>query len=188
MTPSEIVARARSAHGKHIGYELGCGGLHPEADHPGEKSRKGKLGLWCDCSAFVAWVNRYKRIGWTSTDGIVWDAKHPGGSYTQVPAAQVGEGDVVVYGGIYVAGIRVAIGHTGIVTRPPICEHCGTALHAHDPHCQEPGAKLGSKEWWSALRVVHCSSSNFRHTGDAIRETRGSGFRKGRTIFARFNT
>lgn len=187
MTPAEYVARARSAIGLGIGYELGAGGLHPAASHPGEKSRRGKLGKWCDCSAFVAWVYGYARVGWHNTDAIVHDSKHPGGLFTLVPAMKVQAGDCVVYGGIFEGLIRTAIGHTGIVTRPPVCEHCGTALHAHDPHCPEPGARLGSEAWWAALRVVHCSSSNWRHTGDAIRETRGLGFKKARTIFARFN-
>lgn len=188
MTGAEIVARARSAMGKGIGYELGAGGRHHLAHLPAGRSNKGKPGLWCDCSAFVAWVNGYDRIGYTNTDYIVSDAKSPGGRYSKVSAAAVQPGDTVVYGGIFVAGVRVAIGHTGIVTRTPICDGCATPLHAHDPTCPRKSAvKLGSKAWWEALRVVHCSSSNWRNLGDAIQETRGTPFKKARTIFARFH-
>lgn len=168
MTPAEIVARARSARGQGIGYELGCGGTDPKKPHPGARSKKWpkSVRLWCDCSGLVDWalgiVGRQHDKRWYNTDAIEADAKKPGGIFDRVTAEQVLPGDVVVYG----AG--PAIGHTGIVTANPYA------------------APFGTERWWKDLRVVHCSSGNWRRYRDAIRETTGLAFRRPDTVFARY--
>jgi hypothetical protein len=87
MTPSELIARARTACNKGVVYGLGEGGYHPDDPLPARQGMhliKGDLlpssGLWCDCSGFVAWLCRRSRKPdndfrlWLSTDSIVHDA------------------------------------------------------------------------------------------------------------------
>lgn len=124
-----VVARAR----RHLGtgrYGLGRGGRHPDAVTPFDRD-----GL-CDCSGFAAWsLGRDRKTdeiggGWISTDSIVADATGPRRMFRAVPIGEAAPGDLVVYGGQRVGGVRVRIGHVGVVV--------------------EAGAT------WDAVRVVHC--------------------------------
>ncbi len=124
------VARAR----RHVGtgrYGLGRGGRHPEAVTPFDRD-----GL-CDCSGYQSWalgLDRYQpgAIGgdWISTDAIVRDATGPRRMFRAVELVDARPGDLVVYGGKHVGGVRVRIGHVGMIVAP--------------------GAT------WEAIRVVHC--------------------------------
>lgn len=161
MTVADLLARARGQLGKKTIYRLGGGstlGASPR-DETGS----------CDCSAFVCWCLDIRKRqpgfawlvkvngGWLNTDGVWWDAsKEPTGFFAQIDAPR--PGGIVVFPGkatSKVAGPKV--GHIGIITTV---------------------AASGS------YKVVHCSSGNFKTTGDAIQETASTVFTPTSTIFA----
>lgn len=129
LTPVDPIARALSpAVLNHGVYRLGKGGRRPLALMPFDADG------YLDCSGYVSWclgLDRYQpgRIGgdWISTDTIVRDVTGPRAMFAPVPAAFAGSrlfvgvrpGDLVVYAGRVVAGVRVAIGHVGVVVEAP---------------------------------------------------------------------
>lgn len=138
------VKKARGWIGKNTVYKLSA-------------STPGKI---CDCSGMTAAAYGYKRddksvLGPTDgsyhyTNSIVADALDNGDFYELLPAPEIG--CFVVYPGITKAGKRIRIGHIGIVTDVP-------------------------DKWagdFSTIKVVHCSSGNYKKTGDAIQETSGA--------------
>jgi cell wall-associated NlpC family hydrolase len=164
----DILRRAISAIGKGTIYVLGKGGRKPIAELPGDSEKR------CDCSGFVSWCvgldryqprsSLYKKYngGWISTDAIVFDAKRPkseSGYFTRVEIPT--PGDIIVYG-----DKDGRQGHTGIVSAVRDFEN--------DPK-------------WAGLKVIHCSSGNYKKTKDAIRETGAEVFLKNKAIFARFD-
>lgn len=161
MTTNELVARARGQVGKGTAYGLGRGttvGASP----------RDELGA-CDCSAFVCWCLDIRKHqpqfawlvhvngGWLNTDGIWWDAtRESTGFFAQVDRPIPGA--VVVFPGRATSRVPgPKVGHVGLVSR-----------------VSDNGA----------YRIVHCSSGNFRSTGDAIQETAPSMFTPASTIFA----
>jgi hypothetical protein len=158
---STVLGRARAACGRPIAYKLGMGGMKPTRETPGNSDGQ------CDCSGFVAWclgISRqtsnafYRQLngGWIETTAVVADALKPGGIFSRVDAPQ--PGDVLVWGDRRVNG-RTVQGHIGIVA-----------------------AVAGDR----ATRVIHCSSSNFRNTGCAVRETGTEVFYSKGAICARY--
>lgn len=138
------VKKARGWIGKKTVYKLSA-------------STPGKI---CDCSGMTAAAYGYKRddksvLGPTDgsyhyTNSIVADALDNQDFY--IPLAQPEIGCFVVYPGIAKNGKRIRIGHIGIVTEVP-------------------------DKWtgdFATLKVVHCSSGNYKKTGDAIQETSGA--------------
>ena len=149
MTGSDVVARARSAIAKGCFYKLGAGGMRPHDPHPWDSANK------CDCSGFAAWclgVSRqtdnpwYKEQngGWFETSAIVRDCETPYGVFALVTRQHALPGDLLVYGDYKGSDGATRQGHVGI--------------------CSEANAK-------GPVKVIHCSSGNYRKTGDAIRET-----------------
>src|SRR6266567_9598850 len=139
MTSDRSLERSRSMIGQGTVYQLGRGGLKPEAQLWGQARTS-------DCSGFIAWALGIPRElppgsgHWLQTT-TYWEG---GGFSGPVPFKQhlIAEGipgDLLVYPD---AGGKQ--GHIGMVT----------ATAAHGP-----------------TRIVHCSSGNFKDTGDAIRET-----------------
>lgn len=179
MTVDELLARARAqvGHkarslqepqaGERAIYQLGAGALDPSAPHPWGEGEDGA----CDCSAFSCWclgVSKLQRGfrwlvqlngGWLNTDGIWTDAQHESGFFERLERPLVG--CALVYPSAKVAKLpgTPPIGHVGIVT----------ALDAQG----------------RAAKVIHCSSGNYRKTGDAIQETDATVFsRVGATLAA----
>jgi hypothetical protein len=173
LTEQELLDRARSQLGRGTVYRYGGGKIIPEGT-----DCRDELG-GCDCSAFACWVFRMRKWqadelywlkelndGWYSTDGIWMDAMGNdsgsfGPAYTgnffrcRLPIV----GCAVVYPSAAVSKKKgPRIGHVGIIT------------------------KVRSRNDYS---IIHCSSSNFKRTGDAIQETSGRLFeRVSSSIFA----
>lgn len=161
MTVKEFLARVRSQVGQNTIYGLGRG----TTVGPSPRDETGA----CDCSAFVcwcldirkrqtqfAWLTRLNH-GWFNTDGIWWDAtRETTGFFEKIDAPEPGA--IVVFPSNAISeqpGPK--IGHVAVITSV---------------------AADGS------FRVVHCSSGNFKKTGDAIRETEPTMFTPASTIFA----
>ena len=145
----EPVARARAAMaarvpppsgwaaGQAIRYRLGEGGGDPLAAHPADWSENRRQ--WeVDCSGFAAWclgiARRHRAFplwdGYISTTSIWHAAGSPDGTeaarwFRFVDAPR--PGDLVVYPNRYALGIRVGIGHVGIVSRAPTGANVWTA-------------------------------------------------------------
>ena len=162
MRVDELVTRARSQIGKGTVYRLGGGNLDPSAPHPRDEQES------ADCSAFACWaigIRKYQpqfrwlvafNGGWYNT-GAVWrDADVPIGLFEM--ATQPYVGCLMVY-----PSVALARTHLRGVRRGPSVGHVGVVTEAR-----------GGK----ATRVVHCSSGNFRRTGDAIRETDAAVFER----------
>ncbi len=106
-----LVARAQTAVGKGIRYELGGGGMNPASALPASNNR-------CDCSGFVCWVLGLSRKtdlpfyqkfgGWIYTDSMVEDINSQAGIFERITTPEIG--CIVVYG----AGPK--IGHVGMVS------------------------------------------------------------------------
>src|SRR5262245_64133161 len=143
-----MLARARSASGRGVKYQLGAGASY-KAPTPGNSENE------CDCSGFVCWVlgvSRYqpqfawlKKLngGWMNTDGIWWDGTRENTGFFDRSSGTEMPGNVIVYPSLGTAKKLSSaaakgpdIGHVGIVTAPG--------------------------------RVIHCSSGNFRKYGDSI--------------------
>jgi cell wall-associated NlpC family hydrolase len=164
MTRDQVVARARSAIGKGIVYELGSGGRDPWAPMPSG------AGLACDCSGFAAWalgVDRYLRndelpdapdYEWFETSNIVRDSREPGGIVSEVFWQDALPGDMLVWGDSRGSDGRKHQGHVGIV------------------------ASLGPT---GPETVVHCSMGNWKKFGEAVRETEVTLFLNNHAVVAR---
>jgi LysM repeat protein len=108
---SALVARAKTAIGKGIRYQLSQGGLDPTKPIPTANQK-------CDCSGFVCWILGLSRKttipfyarygGWIYTDSMVEDIKSTKGIFERIDTPEVG--CIVVYG----AGAK--IGHVGLVS------------------------------------------------------------------------
>ena len=161
MTVNELVARARGQVGKKTVYGLGRGTTL--GDSPRDETGA------CDCSAFVCWCLDIRKRqtqfawlvkvngGWFNTDGIWWDAtKESTGFFERIEKVRTGA--IIVFPGKATSGTPgPKIGHIGIVT----------AVNDN-----------------GTFRVVHCSSGNFKTTGDAIRETPATVFTPSSTVLA----
>jgi hypothetical protein len=147
MRVDELLGRALGQVGQGTRYLLGGG----RTQGPDPRSENGG----CDCSAFTCWALDLRKYqpqlawlqpvsgGWFNTNGIWWDAvREKTGFFEQIPAPL--PGCVVVYpSALLTGGAGPKIGHVGVVSQ------------------------VTSTGW----RTVHCSSGNFKSTGDAIRET-----------------
>lgn len=158
------VERARSAIGKGTIYKLGAGGRDPMAPLPGDAENR------CDCSAFFAWslaldvrqpgIPLHKRYngGRLTTSSIVYDARRPQKETGLFTIVPTPDpGDGVVY--------PWRDGKPGHIA----------AVSFFDP-----------LNFWKGLRIIDCSSTNYRETGDAIRERSGEFFRRHPSIFVRY--
>lgn len=144
-------------------YLLGAGGMQPASARPWDTDR----GRHCDCSGFAAWACGYSRQTsdpfYVGRNGgwINTDAMRADGYSTGgvFSAVAVAEpGDLIVFPG-GVPGHN--IGHVGVVA----------AVDASG----------------KPARVVHCSSGNYRNTGDAIRETGPEVFDTPKTVVIRYD-
>jgi hypothetical protein len=156
MDVATLLARASSAIGQGAVYELGAGGMFPEHSLP--MNVQGR----CDCSGFVCWALGISRKtehplyrvfngGWINTDAIVHDARQEVGFFSRLQSAVPGGLLVFPAGKIVAPGKapKKYIGHVGIV---------------HDVA-------------GGVVNIIHCSSSNYTKTGDAIRLTDDRAFR-----------
>ena len=154
---AQFLEKARSASGHQIKYQLGEGGMTPNAILPGNRSRG------CDCSGYVCWCIRlgrqtnhvlYTRFngGWINTDAIVHDANSTTGFFTRLDKPKIG--GIIVYPS---KRPSIRYGHVGIIT----------------------GVRNNM-----VTKVIHCSLGNYRQSGDAIMETNADVFNKPGVIFA----
>lgn len=167
MTLEEVLERARSQQGLGIKYKMG-GGIVKANWHTCADSKGG-----CDCSAFVCWalgINKNDSYPylvpaggspdptgeWYFTDNIWNDAVMiQAGLFQQVP--QPTPGAVVVYPGHYDGRQRRA-GHVGLISA------------------------VGGR---GKVRVIHCSSGNFKKFKDAVQETDDAVFKaNSRSIYS----
>ena len=160
MTATALIKRAKSQIAQGTSYGLGRGATIGS-------SPRDETGA-CDCSAFVCWCLGIRKEqtqfawltklngGWYNTDGIWWDAaRESTGFFQQVAAPRAGA--LVVFPSSKTSKVSSPkIGHIGIVTSVLADGSC---------------------------RVVHCSSGNFKRTGDAIQETDNAVFKPASTIF-----
>lgn len=159
-TVDEVLSRARSQVGLAIRYRLGGGaaraGRHTSADAKGT----------CDCSAFACWALGIDKQGsypflvspgqpvepgnqWYGTDNIWNDSVHIAvGLFSRIDAPA--PGCLILYPRQRLSGKKSTPGHVGVVT------------------------SVGAN---GALSVLHCSSGNFKRSGDAIQETDDTVFR-----------
>lgn len=159
MTGNEVVTRALSAMGRGTQYRLGRGGSNPEAKHPGDS---------CDCSGFIAWALGLKRkqasIGWVETSRICKDATGARKMFTEVKGPPQ-PGDLLVY--------------PDRVTQLTLNGMPGRA---------KPRVRQGHVGIWTdGPGVIHCSSSNYRKTGDAIAITGPGVFWANDALIVRYN-
>jgi hypothetical protein len=158
---SAALERARAACAQPIVYKLGKGGFQPLRESPAGTDSQ------CDCSGFVSWclgVSRetkdpfYKQLngGWIETTAVVADAIAVRGLFTKVDVPE--PGDVAVWGDSRKNGKTVQ-GHIGIVA---------------------------AVENGRAMRVIHCSSGNFKRLGKAVQETSADIFHNNNAIYARY--
>jgi hypothetical protein len=168
MTIQDLLARARSQVGLGIRYKMG-GGTSKASPHTCADAKNN-----CDCSSFVCWALGIDKNGeypylrppgskpepggdWYGTDQIWDDAVNLGLGLFQKIATPVA-GCVVVFPTTWKAGKAQPAGHCGIVS------------------AVDPGGTV--------TRVLHCSSGNFKATGDAIQETDPHVFQNPRAIYA----
>ena len=167
MTVEELLERARSQTGLGIKYKMG-GGTSKAARHTCADSNNA-----CDCSSFVCWALGIDKNGsypflrrpgtqpdpggeWYGTDQIWDDAVNLRlGLFSKIDAPV--PGCVIVFPTTWRDGRARPAGHCGIVT-------------------QVSGGRV--------KKILHCSSGNFRATGDAVQETDASVFTDLRTVFA----
>lgn len=169
MKRADMVERARRCIGHGCTYKLGMGGVKPNAVWPWKVNPEKNVGE-CDCSGFVAWCLGTSRLrrdveafwkmngGWIETSAIARDAETTHALFGEVSPDQALPGDVVVYGDK--GGHQ---GHVGLVV---------SVAPTPDP--------------WDGIRVVHCSSGNFKRSGDAIQETGAGLWKKADGLVARY--
>lgn len=150
MTKTQAILRARSAVGHHTEYRLGCGTMNPSTPQPADG-----LGR-CDCSAFLCWVFCLSKRQ--------MDAFHVGlnGGWLNTDAIVTDADDVR---GFFTRLNRATPGCAAVFPH-------GTGGHTWG-HCAlvteiDSGGRPSL--------VIHCSSGNWAHTGDAIAETNASVF------------
>jgi hypothetical protein len=145
------------------------GGKDPLARHPASWSYGLRVPT-ADCVGFVAWCLGFDRLqpghfptreGYANCDSICDDADAERSFFARVVGAPR-PGDVVAYRSRYVLGVRVAVGHIGLVVSDPV-----TA----DP--------------WSC-RVVDCSASVDRKRGHAISMRPDASVWRKRGVFLRY--
>lgn len=149
----ERIARMQSKVGdKSIRYVLGAGGFDP--DDEGLVSAHHESGVvGADCSGAVFWAMHVSRIQrgaadeHLNTDYMILDANGKKRRFVRVISPE--PGDIVVYGRHV----------TGKGVRKP--GHCAIIK----------SVEAGVGAIWGRMRVLHCSSSNWRLGGGAIAET-----------------
>lgn len=167
MTVEELLERARSQVGLGIRYKMG-GGTSKAARHTCADTKN-----TCDCSSFVCWALGIDKNGsypylrppgnppdpsgdWYGTDQIWEDAVRLRlGQFQQIDTPV--PGCVIVFPTTWKSGKARPAGHCGIVSA------------------------VGRGQ---SLRVLHCSSGNFKAHGDAVQETNAGVFTDPRTVFA----
>lgn len=140
--------------GKGVRYKLGRGGIDPASPTPATPD-----GL-CDCSGFICWVLEMSR----KTDHPFYVHFNQGWINTDAIVADVKApvglfSPAVARPGALIVYPRSGkkVGHVGIVTK----------------------VTGGMPDL-----VVHCSSGNFKSTGDAVRETPPTVFNRPATVLA----
>lgn len=156
MTPADLIKRARSQLGKNIRYKLGAGGYGVDKPAPGGGG--GHAPDQCDCSGFVCWAlnisrltsNEYYKLH-LKTEWISTVSMHRdcGDSAGLFRQLDAPQPGCIV---VYPDGVLGAQGHVGIVT----------ALDAAG----------------QVRAIIHCSSGNFKKTGDAIGENLDANWQK----------
>lgn len=151
MTPADAVARARLAIGHRCLYFLGHGGFDPLRSFPwhNDPAIDG-----CDCSGFVAWcLGLSRRI---VAGPLAARYKPYFGEWLETSAI-----------------VRDAKSPFGLFTAVPWEEARSGDLLVYgdaDGHQGHVGI-VASADHHGPLTVVHCSSGNFKGTGDAVQET-----------------
>jgi hypothetical protein len=165
MVPEQAIARARSQLGARTVYRMAGGQINPKGTDCRDELRS------CDCSAALCWIYRINKYqgnefwwlnelngGWLNTDGIFVDARgqeHSGpeimtGNFYEIMSPRPGCG--VVFPASWVSKIK-----------GPRVGHCGIVTEVDDD---------------GSYQVIHCSSGNYKRTGDAIQETSGALFER----------
>ncbi len=165
MVPEQAIARARSQLCLGTVYRMAGGKINPTSTDCRDELRS------ADCSAFLTWVYRIKKYqgdefwwlnelngGWYNTDGIWIDARGHDWSGPEIMTGNFYEihsprpACAVVFPASWVSKIP-----------GPRVGHCGVVTEVYDD---------------GAYKTVHCSSGNYKRTGDAIQETSGALFER----------
>ena len=158
MKVSELLARARSALGHQTVYLPGHGGFDPAAGDP-----RGPTG-GCDCSGFVCWAL-----------GISRKTDHP--LYVRLNRGWINT-DAMVHDAVQPTGYFEPLdtprrGCLVVFAKPPTLRYGHVGIVTRVARGK-------------AAKVIHCSATNFRTTGDALQETGTGMFERPGTIFAWF--
>lgn len=151
------------------------GGRDPEACHSAvwsppdgqQNCSWSMIGAWtCDCSGFTAWclgISRFEKEfphygGWINTNSMLLAAKNKSGWFEFCDPEP---GCLLVYG----KSKRIKIGHVAVV--------------------KEVQSDFNGKDF-SKIDIVHCSASNDRNFGAAIRLTNAKVFNNKNSRFIRY--
>lgn len=154
LTRAQVLARARSAIGRQTVYQLGAGGRDPNTAHPGDLVAGH---LECDCTGMGAWAFGVRRFVES------WNPLYEGGDWFESRTLE-----------------RDARSPWGFIAEVPWLQaRPGDVLVWGDrPGSQGHFGIVATVDVRGPLSVIHCSSGNFRGTGDAIQETPPDLFRK----------
>lgn len=157
LTRQQVVDRARSAIGKTTVYALGEGGRDPNASSPGSR---------CDCSGFAAWV-------------LGRDRYLPNAVIEALPEFEKWIETSSLYAD--------ARSPWGFVAEVPWTNALPGDLVVWPDHAGHQGhvGVVSEVDVAGPLHVVHCSTGNFKATGDAIAETLSTIFQRNAAIVAR---
>lgn len=156
LTREELVARARSAVGKGTEYVLGAGGRDPRLPRPEAR---------LDCSGFAAWVA-----------GV--DRYLPNGAVPHLPGGEWFECTTLYRDARSPLGFVMEVPWTAALPGDLLVYPDAGKRQGHVGVVVEAGPT-------GATSVVHCSSTNWRRTGDAIRETGPEVFLSAGAVVAR---
>jgi hypothetical protein len=170
LTVVQLLARARAQSGHKVIYGLGGGDIKPTTSNPwGDDNR-------LDCSAYTNWsfgLSKYQPTlafldpvsgRWYNTGGVWWDAKmEKTGHFEEIMTPL--PGCAVVYPSRAIVGLLKKAGSPRVlidaVASCPSVGHIGIVTEVI------PG-RVGTS---GIAKVIHCSSGNYKKTGDAVQET-----------------
>lgn len=214
FTNEQILARARSCPGDLVKYRLKYpnGGSDPSKPKPYGVLEVGETKIdVCDCIGFALWATGIARRftgnatippfpdtpsitgSYINCSSLVEEARgfkrrqgqapYVGGRFFTIIEKPV-PGCLIVFPGESVRKGNPPHGHIGIVSSVP--------TKAPPPSMYPPTGvdwyiEADTRNKPAGLRVIHCSSSNYKVTGKAVRETHAVPWRGRGAIFAKLN-
>lgn len=214
LTPAQILSRARSCLDDLVKYNLPYpnGGDDPTKPRPYGVLKIGATVInVCDCIGFAMWATGIARRftgssivppfpdtpsitgNYINCSSLVEEARgfnrragqapYAGGRFFTIIKEPV-PGCLIVFPGESVRKGNPPHGHIGIVSNVPSAP---TRARMDVPAGPEWYIEADSRNKLAGLRVIHCSRSNYKLTGRAVRETHAVPWRGRGAIFATLN-